>query len=66
LRKNAAFKKYELKFPTTSLLFTFDAEKAIEELQVELLDIQCDSILRQKFCEVPLLPNLTISAPLIR
>jgi hypothetical protein len=41
-------------------------KRQLKNFQVELLDIQCDSILRQKFCEVPLLPNLTISAPLIR
>jgi hypothetical protein len=33
-------------------LFTFDVEKADEEVQMELTDIQCNSIFKQKFCEV--------------
>jgi len=46
------FKNYELKFAMFSGLFTFDVEKADEELQMELIDIQCDSIFKQKFYEV--------------
>jgi hypothetical protein len=45
------FKNYELKFVMLLELFTFDVEKA-DELKVELIHIQCNAILRQKFCEV--------------
>jgi hypothetical protein len=36
-------------------LFTFNVEKAGEELQVELIYVDCDTILKQKFCEIGVL-----------
>jgi hypothetical protein len=41
------FKNHELKFAMFSGRFTFDVEKADEELQMELINIRCDSVLKR-------------------
>jgi hypothetical protein len=46
------FKNCELKFAMFSGLFTVDIGMTGEELQMELIGTQCDSLLKQKFFEV--------------
>jgi hypothetical protein len=43
------FKKCEKKFEMFTDPFNFDVEQADENLQMELIELQCDSILKQKF-----------------
>jgi hypothetical protein len=56
------FKNYELKCVMFLGLFTFDVEKAGEELQMELIYVDCDTILKQKFCEIGV-PNFYSFVP---
>ncbi|XP_065672071.1 general transcription factor II-I repeat domain-containing protein 2A-like [Hydra vulgaris] len=46
------FKKCEPKFPLFTSPFNFDIEKAEEDLQMELIKLQCDSVLKQQFTNV--------------
>jgi hypothetical protein len=45
------FKLCKAKFATFILLFNFDVKKADEDVQMELGEMQCDSILKQNLSE---------------
>ncbi|XP_065642369.1 general transcription factor II-I repeat domain-containing protein 2-like [Hydra vulgaris] len=46
------FKKCEPKFALFTSPFNFDIEKKEEDLQMELIELQCDSVLKQQFTDV--------------
>ncbi|XP_065643059.1 general transcription factor II-I repeat domain-containing protein 2-like [Hydra vulgaris] len=46
------FKKCEPKFALFTSSFNFDIEKVEEDLQMELIEFQCDSVLKQQFTDV--------------
>ncbi|XP_065658975.1 general transcription factor II-I repeat domain-containing protein 2-like [Hydra vulgaris] len=46
------FKKCEPKFALFTSPFNFDIEKVEEDLQMELIELQCDSVLKQQFTDV--------------
>jgi hypothetical protein len=46
------FKNCELQFSVFSWPFILSVGEAYEEIQMELIDIQCDSTGKQKYCEV--------------
>ncbi|XP_065645391.1 general transcription factor II-I repeat domain-containing protein 2-like [Hydra vulgaris] len=46
------FKKCEPKFNLFISPFNFDIEKVEEDLQMELIELQCDSVLKQQFTDV--------------
>ena len=51
-RRFADFQKLDAEFDILSSPFTTDFEKAPDALQLELIDLQCDSTLKEKFqCE---------------
>ncbi|KAK3600630.1 hypothetical protein CHS0354_031544 [Potamilus streckersoni] len=48
-RRFADFQKLAAEFDILSSLFTTDFEKVPDDLQLELIDLQCDSNLKEKF-----------------
>ena len=45
----AEFQRLGVEFDSVVSLFTTDVEKAVDVIQLELMDPQCDSTLKEKF-----------------
>ena len=51
-RRFQEFKDLEPQFALLATPFAVDAESVSEEVQMELLNLQCDIVLRQKYTDV--------------